>query len=252
MQRVRWPTGRWSFRDHELAGSRASGVDTQIAEAIRLHQRAGRQGVRDGSLSCSRRSGSRPRSVAATPTSSPAGSASGYDRPGIGLSPGARHRRRAPPALDVVIRPRCCSCSSACATELGLALILRSLTISGCWRRRATGSRSCTPGVCGDGPVSAVFGGPAASVHQAPSGLAPDHRGARASPTQFRAPSRIPAKCGGLPLRPRCPYAAERCFSDPGLRECAPVRRRHVTDAPWSDCPARRTPPQRGAEMNDA
>ena len=54
----------------------------------------------------------------------------------------------------------------------------------------------------------------------------------------------------GCRFRPRCPYAAERCLSDPPLREVAPGQASACHFAPWSEWPAIVTPPPRGSRMS--
>ena len=48
---------------------------------------------------------------------------------------------------------------------------------------------------------------------------------------------------------PRCPYAAERCLTDPPLREVRPGQRAACHFAPWTEWPA--TPTARAGERGD-
>ncbi len=57
----------------------------------------------------------------------------------------------------------------------------------------------------------------------------------------------------GCRFRPRCPYAAEKCLSDPPLREVRPGQAAACHFAPWAEWPDdARPPPLEAADEHEA
>ena len=215
-------------------------VDAQIAEAIRLHERVGSKAVRariDELLT----------TVGLTPSLGHryAHQLSGGQRQrvmvalALACSPSLVIADEPTTALDVVMQAQVLQLLERLREELGLALILISHDMGVLAETCDRIAIMYAGRIVETGPVSEVFASPqhpytkrlleSLPVIGAERGLASPIPGGPPDP------GAMPEGCR---FRPRCPYAAEECLSDPRLRE---VRGGHAAAchfAPWTDWPA--------------
>jgi peptide/nickel transport system ATP-binding protein len=214
-------------------------VDAQIAEAIRLHERVSSKEVRariDELLT----------TVGLTPSLGHryAHQLSGGQRQrvmvalALACGPSLVIADEPTTALDVVMQAQVLQLLERLREELGLALILISHDMGVLAETCDRIAIMYAGRIVETGPVSEVFASPqhpytkrlleSLPVIGAERGLASPIPGGPPDP------GAMPEGCR---FRPRCPYAADECLSDPPLRE---VRARHAAAchfAPWTEWP---------------
>jgi peptide/nickel transport system ATP-binding protein len=214
-------------------------VDAQIAEAIRLHERVSSKAVRA-------RTDELLTTVGLTPSLGHryAHQLSGGQRQrvmvalALACSPSLVIADEPTTALDVVMQAQVLQLLERLREELGLALILISHDMGVLAETCDRIAIMYAGRIVETGPVSEVFASPqhpytkrlleSLPVIGAERGLASPIPGGPPDP------GAMPEGCR---FRPRCPYAADECFSDPPLRE---VRARHAAAchfAPWTEWP---------------
>jgi peptide/nickel transport system ATP-binding protein len=239
MQLVRWRHISLVFQGAMNSLDPVQRVDSQIAEAIRLHERVSSREVRG-------RIAELLRTVGLTP-------ALGHRYPHQ-LSGGQRQRMmialalacrpslviadEPTTALDVVMQAQVLELLERLRGQLGLALILISHDLGVLAETCDRIAVMYAGRIVESGPVAAVFDEPqhpytkrlldSLPIIGGPRALAPPIPGGPPDP------ERMPEGCR---FRPRCPYAAERCRSDPPLREVAPAHAAACHFAPWTAWP---------------
>jgi peptide/nickel transport system ATP-binding protein len=141
-------------------------------------------------------------------------------------------------ALDVVMQAQILDLLERLREELGLALMLISHDLGVIAETCDRIAVMYAGRIVETGPADAVFAAPqhpytkrlldSLPVIGGPRELAPPIPGAPPDP------GALPEGCR---FRPRCPYARERCLEDPPLREVAPGQASACHFAPWSDWP---------------
>jgi peptide/nickel transport system ATP-binding protein len=221
-------------------------VDAQIAEAIRLHERVSSKEVRgriDELLT----------TVGLTPSLGHryAHQLSGGQRQrvmvalALACGPELVIADEPTTALDVVMQAQVLQLLERLREELGLALILISHDMGVLAETCDRIAIMYAGRIVETGPVSAVLSSPqhpytkrlldSLPVIGADRGLASPIPGTPPDP------SAMPEGCR---FRPRCPYAAEKCLSDPALREVRPGQASACHFAPWAEWPAVETSEQ--------
>jgi peptide/nickel transport system ATP-binding protein len=214
-------------------------VDAQIAEAIRLHERKGGKGV-------GKRIAELLETVGLTP-------ALGHRYPHQ-LSGGQRQRvmialalacnpslviaDEPTTALDVVMQAQVLQLLERLREELGLSLILISHDLGVLAETCDRIAIMYAGRIVEIGSVESVFDAPQHPYTKRLLDTLPVIGGERGLATPIPGgppdPGEMPEGCR---FRPRCPYAAERCLSDPPLREVAPGHSSACHFAPWSGWP---------------
>ena len=240
MQVVRWRHLSLVFQGAMNSLDPVQRVDGQIEEAIRLHERISGKEVRA-------RIGELLTTVGLT-----AGVGRRYPHQ---LSGGQRQRvmialalacrpslviaDEPTTALDVVIQAQILELLEDLRERLGLALILISHDLGVLAETCDRIAIMYAGRIVETGPVSSVFEAPqhpytkrlldSLPVIGGPRGLAAPIPGAPPDPGD------LPEGCR---FRPRCPYADDRCFADPALREVRPGQLSACHFAPWAEWPS--------------
>ncbi len=240
MRQVRWCHVSLIFQGAMNSLDPVQRVDAQIAEAIRLHEGAGSKQVRE-------RIDELLTTVGLTP-------ALGH-RYAHQLSGGQRQRMmialalacrpslviadEPTTALDVVIQAQVLQLLERLRERLGLALILISHDLGVLAETCDRIAIMYAGRIVEAGPVSSVFEAPQHPYTKRLIDSLPVIGGRRGLgdpiPGGPPDPGELPEGCR---FRPRCPYAAERCRSDPALRETSPGHASACHFAPWTDWPA--------------
>jgi peptide/nickel transport system ATP-binding protein len=241
MQLVRWRHVSLIFQGAMNALDPVQHVDTQLEEAIRLHARGG------GSKQIRERIAELLKTVGL-----PSGVGRRYPHQ---LSGGQRQRvmialalacnpslviaDEPTTALDVVMQAQVLQLLERLREELGLALILISHDLGVLAETCDRIAVMYAGRIVEVGAVSSVYGAPqhpytkrlleSLPVIGGKRGLAIPIPGGPPDPDQ------MPEGCR---FRPRCPYAADRCLTDPSLREVAPSHAAACHFAPWTEWPA--------------
>jgi len=215
-------------------------VDSQIAEAIRLHERASAGEVRE-------RIGELLRTVGLTPSL-------GHRYPHQ-LSGGQRQRvmialalacrpslviaDEPTTALDVVMQAQVLQLLERLREQLGLALILISHDLGVLAETCDRIAVMYAGRIVEIGPVASVFEAPQHPYSKRLLDSLPIIGGDRALAAPLPG---TPPEPGAMPhgcrFRPRCPYAGEPCHADLPLREVAPRHAAACHFAPWTEWPA--------------
>jgi peptide/nickel transport system ATP-binding protein len=240
MQRVRWRHVSLVFQGAMNSLDPVQRIDAQIAEAIRLHERAGTKEVRD-----------RIRELLTTVGLTPAlGRRYAHQ-----LSGGQRQRMmialalacrpslviadEPTTALDVVIQAQVLRLLERLREQLGLALILISHDLGVLAETCDRVAIMYAGRIVETGPVSSVFEAPQHPYTKRLLDSLPVIGGVRGLAEPIPGgppdPSDMPEGCR---FRPRCPYATERCRADPPLREVRPGQASACHYAPWTEWPA--------------
>jgi peptide/nickel transport system ATP-binding protein len=240
MRLVRWRHVSLVFQGAMNSLDPVQRVDAQIAEAIRLHERASAKEVRA-------RIGELLITVGLTPSLGRryAHQLSGGQRQrmmialALACHPSLVIADEPTTALDVVIQAQVLQLLEQLRQQLGLALILISHDMGVLAETCDRIAIMYAGRIVETGPVSSVFDAP---QHPYTKRLL-DSLPVIGSTRQLAAPiPGGPPDPGEMPegcrFRPRCPYAGERCFSDPALREVRPGQAAACHYAPWTEWPA--------------
>jgi peptide/nickel transport system ATP-binding protein len=244
MQLVRWRHLSLVFQGAMNSLDPVQRVDAQIAEAIRLHQGGSAPQVRD-------RIAELLETVGLTPGLGRryAHQLSGGQRQRVMIAlalacrPSLVIADEPTTALDVVMQAQVLQLLERLREQLGLALILISHDMGVLAETCDRIAIMYAGRIVETGPVNAVFKAPQHPYTKRLLDSIPvigGHRGiATPIPGGPPDPGNMPEGCR---FRPRCPYAAERCLSDPTLREVGPGQAAACHFAPWSEWPAASTP----------
>jgi len=240
MNLVRWRHVSLIFQGAMNSLDPVQRVEAQIAEAIRLHEQVSSKEVRariDELLT----------TVGLTPSLGHryAHQLSGGQRQRVMVAlalacrPSLVIADEPTTALDVVMQAQVLQLLERLRAELGLALILISHDMGVLAETCDRIAIMYAGRIVEAGPVSAVFSSPqhpytkrlleSLPVIGAERGLASPIPGGPPDP------GAIPEGCR---FRPRCPYAAEECLSDPPLRELSGGHATACHFAPWTEWPA--------------
>jgi peptide/nickel transport system ATP-binding protein len=240
MRLVRWRHVSLVFQGAMNSLDPVKRVGSQIAEAIRLHERVSTGEVRE-------RIGELLTTVGLTPSL-------GHRYPHQ-LSGGQRQRvmialalacrpslviaDEPTTALDVVMQAQVLQLLERLREQLGLALILISHDLGVLAETCDRIAVMYAGRIVEIGPVASVFEAPQHPYTKRLLDSLPIIGGDRALAAPLPG---TPPEPGAMPegcrFRPRCPYAGEPCHADPPLRE---VRSRHAAAchfAPWTEWPA--------------
>ncbi len=240
MQLVRWRHISLVFQGAMNSLDPVQRVDAQIAEAIRLHERASASAVRD-------RIAELLETVGLTPGLGRryAHQLSGGQRQRVMIAlalacrPSLVIADEPTTALDVVMQAQVLQLLEGLRKQLGLALILISHDMGVLAETCDRIAIMYAGRIVETGPVSAVFEAPQHPYTKRLLDSLPvigGHRGvATPIPGGPPDPGNMPEGCR---FRPRCPYAAERCFADPALRDVRPGQAAACHFAPWTEWPA--------------
>jgi peptide/nickel transport system ATP-binding protein len=146
-------------------------------------------------------------------------------------------------ALDVVMQAQVLRLLERLREQLGLALILISHDLGALAETCDRIAVMYAGRVVESGPVSSVFEAPQHPYTKRLLDTLPVIGGDRGLATPIPGgppdPSGLPEGCR---FRPRCPYAADKCFDDPALREVAAAHSAACHYAPWAQWPEVRAP----------
>ena len=235
MNLVRWRHVSLVFQGAMNALDPVYRIDAQIEEAIRLHERVGRAELRERIAELLRTVGLTPRHGRSYPHQLSGGQ---RQRAMIALALACRPALviadEPTTALDVIMQAQVLDLLARLRRELGLALILISHDL-------AVLAESCdrlavmyAGRIVESGPAAEVFAAPQHPYTKRLLDSLPAIGGRRgvADPIPGAPPDpHDPPE--GCSFRPRCPYAADRCLTEPPLREVLPGRRSACHFAPW-------------------
>jgi peptide/nickel transport system ATP-binding protein len=240
MQMVRWRHVSLVFQGAMNSLDPVKRVDSQISEAIYLHERpASASDVRA-------RIGELLTTVGLTPALGRryAHQLSGGQRQRVMIAlalacrPALVIADEPTTALDVVMQAQILQLLERLREELGLSLILISHDLGVLAETCDRIAVMYAGRIVETGPVRSVFDAPQHPYTKRLLDSLPVIGGAR----ELAAPiPGGPPDPGDLPegcrFRPRCPYAAERCLEDPALREVRPAQSAACHFAPWEEWP---------------
>jgi peptide/nickel transport system ATP-binding protein len=240
MQVVRWRHISLVFQGAMNSLDPVQRVDAQIAEAITLHaSRGGAKQVRE-------RIGELLTTVGLTPGLGrryPHQLSGGQrQRVMIGLalacSPSLVIADEPTTALDVVMQAQVLQLLEDLRERLELALILISHDLGVLAETCDRIAIMYAGRIVETGPVRTVFDSPQHPYTKRLLDSLPVIGGERGLATPIPGgppdPGAMPEGCR---FRPRCPYAAERCFEDPPLRDVTPGQAAACHFAPWTEWP---------------
>jgi len=142
-------------------------------------------------------------------------------------------------ALDVVIQAQVLQLLERLRERLGLALILISHDLGVLAETCDRIAIMYAGRIVEIGQVSSVFDAPQHPYTKRLLDSLPLIGGRRGLGDPIPGGPPDPAEMpDGCRFRPRCPYAAERCLSDPALRETSPGHGSACHFAPWKEWPA--------------
>ncbi len=239
MQRVRWRHVSLIFQGAMNSLDPVQRIDAQIAEAIRLHESAGSKQVRD-------RIGELLETVGLTPGLGRryAHELSGGQRQRVMIAlalacdPSLVIADEPTTALDVVMQAQVLQLLESLRERLGLAMILISHDLGVLAETCDRIAIMYAGRIVESGPVQTVFDDPQHPYTKRLLDSLPvigSRRGlADPIPGGPPDPGALPEGCR---FRPRCPYAADRCLTDPELRVLGPGHSAACHFAPWSEWP---------------
>ena len=238
MQLVRWRHISLVFQGAMNSLDPVQKVDTQISEAIRLHERDAREvGKRIGELletvgltaAVGRRyphqlsGGQRQRVMIAL---------------ALACNPSLVIADEPTTALDVVMQAQVLQLLERLRKRLGLALILISHDLGVLAETCDRIAVMYAGRIVEIGPVASVFSSPQHPYTKRLLETLPVIGGARGIAAPIPGgppdPGDPPEGCS---FHPRCPYATDRCLADPALREVGPGQSAACHYAPWSEWP---------------
>jgi peptide/nickel transport system ATP-binding protein len=238
MQLVRWRHVSLVFQGALNSLDPVKRIDSQIGEAILLHERGAAVGPRIAEL--------------LETVGLPPGTGRRYPHQ---LSGGQRQRvmialalacrpslviaDEPTTALDVVMQAQILQLLERLREELGLALILISHDLGVLAETCDRIAVMYAGRIVEIGPVRSVFDDPQHPYTKRLLDSLPVIGGSRhlADPIPGGPPDPgdLPSGCN---FRPRCPYAADKCLEDPPLREVRPAQSAACHFAPWEEWPA--------------
>jgi peptide/nickel transport system ATP-binding protein len=241
MQVVRWRHVSLVFQGAMNSLDPVKRVDTQIAQAIYLHERpksAKDVGARIGELLTT---------VGLTPALGRryAHQLSGGQRQRVMIAlalacrPSLVIADEPTTALDVVMQAQILALLEHLREQLGLALILISHDLGVLSETCDRIAVMYAGRIVETGPVREVFAAPQHPYTKRLLDSLPVIGGSREMAAPIPGgppdPGDLPQGCR---FRPRCPYAAEKCLEDPALREVRPAQAAACHFAPWAEWPA--------------
>ncbi len=241
MQQVRWRHISLVFQGAMNSLDPVQHVDTQIAEAIRLHQaRVRSKEVRERIAELLRTVGLTPGLGRRYPHQLSGGQ---RQRVMIALALACRPSLviadEPTTALDVVMQAQVLRLLERLREELGLALILISHDLGVLAETCDRIAIMYAGRIVETGPVRSVFEAPQHPYTKRLLDTLPVIGGERGLATPIPGgppdPGDMPEGCR---FRPRCPYAGEECGADPALREVRPRQSAACHYAPWNEWPA--------------
>jgi peptide/nickel transport system ATP-binding protein len=239
MQRVRWRHVSLVFQGAMNSLDPVQRIDAQIAEAIRLHESTGSKQVRD-------RIGELLETVGLTPGLGRryAHQLSGGQRQRVMIAlalacdPSLVIADEPTTALDVVMQAQVLQLLERLRERLGLALILISHDLGVLAETCDRIAIMYAGRIVESGPVQTVFDDPQHPYTKRLLDSLPVIGGRRGLADPIPGgppdPGAMPEGCR---FRPRCPYAADRCLTDPALRALGPGHSAACHFAPWSEWP---------------
>jgi peptide/nickel transport system ATP-binding protein len=235
MQLVRWRHVSLVFQGAMNALDPVYRIEAQIEEAIRLHERVGRAELRERIADLLRTVGLTPRHGRSYPHQLSGGQ---RQRAMIALALACRPALviadEPTTALDVIMQAQVLDLLARLRRELGLALILISHDLAVLAETCDRLAVMYAGRIVESGPAADVFAAPQHPYTKRLLDSLPAIGGRRgvADPIPGSPPDpHDPPE--GCTFRPRCPYAADRCLTEPPLREVAPGRRSACHFAPW-------------------
>ena len=235
MQLVRWRHISLVFQGAMNALDPVYRIEAQIEEAIRLHERVGRRELRERIADLLRTVGLTPRHGRSYPHQLSGGQ---RQRAMIALALACRPALviadEPTTALDVIMQAQVLDLLARLRRELGLALILISHDLAVLAETCDRLAVMYAGRIVETGPVREVFAAPQHPYTKRLLDSLPAIGGRRgvADPIPGAPPDpHDPPE--GCTFRPRCPYAADRCLTEPPLIEVAPGRRSACHFAPW-------------------
>jgi peptide/nickel transport system ATP-binding protein len=237
MQLVRWRHVSLVFQGAMNSLDPVKRVDSQIAEAILLHERAGNVRARIGELLTT---------VGLTPALGRryAHQLSGGQRQRVMIAlalacrPALVIADEPTTALDVVMQAQILQLLERLREELGLSLILISHDLGVLAETCDRIAVMYAGRIVEVGPIRSVFDSPQHPYTKRLLDSLPVIGGSRGLAAPIPGgppdPGDLPEGCN---FRPRCPYAAERCLEDPALREVRPAQSAACHFAPWDEWP---------------
>jgi len=241
MQVVRWRHVSLVFQGAMNSLDPVKRVDTQIAQAIYLHERpksAKDVGARIGELLTT---------VGLTPALGRryAHQLSGGQRQRVMIAlalacrPSLVIADEPTTALDVVMQAQILALLEHLREQLGLALILISHDLGVLSETCDRIAVMYAGRIVETGPVREVFAAPQHPYTKRLLDSLPVIGGSREMAAPIPGgppdPGDLPQGCR---FRPRCPYASEKCLEDPALREVRPAQAAACHFAPWAEWPA--------------
>ena len=239
MQLVRWRHISLVFQGAMNSLDPVQRIDDQIEEAIRLHQRIGSKQVRARIAELLTTVGLIPGLGRRYPHQ-----LSGGQRQrvmvalALACNPSLVIADEPTTALDVVMQAQILELLEDLRERLGLALILISHDLGVLAETCDRIAVMYAGRIVESGSVEAVFESPQHPYTKRLLDTLPVIGGKRGLaepiPGAPPDPGNPPEGCR---FRPRCPYAADRCLSDPGLREIVSGHAAACHFAPWSEWP---------------
>jgi peptide/nickel transport system ATP-binding protein len=250
MRVVRWRHISLVFQGAMNSLDPVQRVDTQMAEAITLHAaRGGAKAVQERITKLLETVGLTPAVGRRYPHELSGGQ---RQRVMIALAlacnPSVVIADEPTTALDVVMQAQVLQLLERLREELGLALILISHDLGVLAETCDRIAVMYAGRIVEVGPVRAVFDSPQHPYTKRLLETLPVIGGERGLAEPIPGgppdPGDMPEGCR---FRPRCPYAAEKCFSDPALREVRPGQAAACHFAPWEHWPEVETQTGSGA-----
>jgi peptide/nickel transport system ATP-binding protein len=235
MQLVRWRHVSLVFQGAMNALDPVYRIEAQIEEAIRLHERVGRAELRERIADLLRTVGLTPRHGRSYPHQLSGGQ---RQRAMIALALACRPALviadEPTTALDVIMQAQVLDLLARLRRELGLALILISHDLAVLAETCDRLAVMYAGRIVESGPAADVFAAPQHPYTKRLLDSLPAIGGRRgvADPIPGSPPDpHDPPE--GCTFRPRCPYAADVCMTEPPLKEVLPGRRSACHFAPW-------------------
>jgi peptide/nickel transport system ATP-binding protein len=240
MQLVRWRHVSLVFQGAMNSLDPVKRIDAQIAEAIRLHENGGAGATGERIADLLRTVGLVPGIGRRYPHQLSGGQ---RQRVMIALAlacgPSLMIADEPTTALDVVMQAQVLELLERLRRELGLALILISHDLGVLAETCDRIAVMYAGRIVETGPIESVFATPQHPYTKRLLDTLPVIGGERglAAPIPG-APPDPGSPPEGCRFRPRCPYAKDRCLTDPPLRDVAPAHASACHFAPWSEWPA--------------